>query len=272
MESKKLIVEKNGRKLAEVFTFLEAPMKEKREFVTRITDRINFRNDIGFAGYKDKQFLKNFLIWSIYGNTQTSTWNSISLNECKQEIEYVLQKCSNVIEDRIIKIFIFPTIDKFVIEKMGGISGFTPWKNTILLGVFRTENWSRSLKNTVCHELAHALALNFNDRNTIEDDLVFEGIAEHFREDFLNRQKEPWVKSISEKEAKNMFQKIKPKLKISSDELYRELFFGTGRFPLWSGYAIGYYIVKDYLDKCTDKNWIKILQTNPTEIIKKVII
>lgn len=137
------------------------------------------------------------------------------------------------------------------------------------IGGFGTDNWRKSLQNIVCHEFAHAVSLNFNNRNTIGDDVVFEGIAEHFREDLMGAGKSPWVQSISEKEAKQIFQEIKPKIKINSNALYRELFFGTGKFPLWSGYAIGYYLVGNYLNKCARKNWVEIFTKQPTEIIEK---
>lgn len=266
---KMLVIEKNGKRLAEVFTFLENPIGEKKEFVSKITDRISFRDDIGFAGHKDKKALENFLNWSIYGDTETNIWSSVTVNDCKEEIEFILEKCLQIIQDKIIKIFIFPTIDEFVIERMNGVSGFTPWKNTILLCVFRTENWKKALRDSVCHELAHALALNFNNRETIEDDLIFEGVAEHFREAFIDGEKASWVRSISDEKAKEILRDIKTRLKTRDDILYRELFFGTGKYPLWSGYSIGYYIVKAYLNKLTKKNWTKIIQDSPSEIVKK---
>ncbi len=272
MLGKKIVIKINKQKLAEVFTFLENPIKEEKEFVAKIVNKINFQKDIGFAGFKDKNSLKKFLTWLVYNNSKVNIWNSVTLDECKKKISFVLRKCSKVIQKKTIKIFIFPTISEFVINKMDGVSGFSPWKNTILLGVFRTENWSKAIKDTVCHELAHALALNFNRRETIGDDLIFEGIAEHFREYFLNGQKSPWVKALSKKKARQIFLEIKPMLKTRSHDLFRALFFGTKNYPLWSGYAISYYLVKSYLDKCKEKNWIEILKTPPSKILREATI
>ena len=272
MLGKKIIIKINKQKLAEVFTFLENPIKEEKEFVAKIVNKINFQKDIGFAGFKDKNSLKKFLTWLIYNNSKTNMWNSLTPDECREKISFVLKKCSKVIQKKTIKIFLFPTISEFVINKMDGVSGFSPWKNTILVGVFRTKNWSKAIKNTICHELAHALALNFNRRETIGDDLIFEGIAEHFREYFLNGQKSPWVKAISKKKAREIFLEIKPMLKARSHDLFRALFFGTKNYPLWSGYAIGYYLVKSYLDKRKEKNWVEILKTPPTKILREATI
>ncbi len=126
-------IEKNGKKIAEVCSFLEDPLKNKKKFVNQILQRIDFSEEIGYAGYQDKESLGNFLHGSIYGNQSNLVWNPSKITICKQEIEFVLEACSMVIQDKTIKIFLFPTVDTFVITKMGGVSGFTPWKNTVLL-------------------------------------------------------------------------------------------------------------------------------------------
>jgi uncharacterized protein YjaZ len=264
-----LRIEIGGNKVAEIFTFLEDPRIDKKEFIINVINQIHFDDSIGFAGYRDKETLKKFLAWSIYGQECVSRWNRVSIKDCETEITFVLRRCLNVIQNKKITFFIFPTISTFVIDEMHGTSGFTPWKNTILLNVSRSVGWSTFFRDTVCHELAHALALNFNRRKTIEDDLIFEGIAEHFRESFLNGGKSALVNSISEKKAQQILRDIEPVLKRQDDHLYRELFFGTGKYPLWSGYAIGYYIVKAYLETLPHKNWIAILQQSPSEIIKR---
>ena len=63
------------------------------------------------------------------------------------------------------------------------------------------------------------------------------------------------------------------KLEVNSKKykLYREVFFGTGKYPLWSGYTIGYYILKEYLKQQKEINWEKIIKTKPKVILKEYI-
>lgn len=182
-------------------------------------------------------------------------------------IKLTIKQCSSVITKKI-SIFIFSTHDIFVIRRMSGVAGFSDMKNLIILNVSVTKDWEKALRETVAHETAHALALNYNKRITLGDNLVFEGIAEHFREQFLGGGRARWVKSLSKKQAKIIFNKIKKSLGSKSDKLYWELFFGTGKYPLWAGYAIGYYLVNEYLKKQDKVDWKKIIKVSPSEVIK----
>jgi len=248
-----------------VYVYYDNP--NKKEFIKFILKDIPFDKEIGYAGYKNKSALKKFLNWSIYGDKK-GNWENLNEKEIRKEINKVLFFCKSILENKKIKIFVFPTIDSFIIKKMDGVSGFSIWKNTIIINISSTKKWRKTLRETVCHELAHALALNFNKRKTIQDDLIFEGIAEHFREHFIGGGKAKWVRSIKRKQIKQILKDIKPFLKKRDNKIYEELFFGSKKYPLWSGYAIGYYLVGSYLKKQKKINWKKIIKIPPKEIIK----
>ncbi|MBU0930301.1 MAG: DUF2268 domain-containing protein, partial [Nanoarchaeota archaeon] len=241
--------------------------KDKEKFVNSIINNIPYFDDIGYAGYKSKNALKEFLIWSIYGFKQNERWESVDIEKIKKIIEETIIKCKSVINQKI-KIFVFPTIDNFIIEKMDGVAGFSPWRNTMIINLNPTKKMDSVLKDTVGHELAHALALNYNERITIQDDLIFEGIAEHFKENFVNKKKSKWVKSIPKKIALKILGEIKSKLNMRDKQLYKDLFFGSAKYPLWVGYAIGYYIIDNYL-KNHKIEWNKFIKISPKEIINE---
>ena len=66
-----------------------------------------------------------------------------------------------------------------------------------------------------------------------------------------------------------IFPKIEDKLNSRNQQLYYDLFFGSKKYPLWSGYSIGYYIVQNYLNKQKKINWNKIIRLDPQIILKE---
>ena len=251
----------------EILLYTERFTDYNEKSIDFLLNEIPYYDDIGYAGYSSKDALGKFLVWSIFGKEQKK-WKNIDESEIRKVIENSLEACLSVIGKEPLRIFVFPTVDKFIINKMNGIAGFSPWKNTIIINIYPYENWKNSLKATVVHELAHAIALNYNERNMLKDHLVSEGIAEHFREHFASSEKSIWVKSIPEKTAFKILQEIKSFLDSEDERIYRELFFGTGKYPLWSGYAIGYYIVGSYLKKQKTIDWKELLKLPISEIIE----
>ncbi|MBU1198403.1 MAG: DUF2268 domain-containing protein [Nanoarchaeota archaeon] len=194
--------------------------------------------------------------------------SSNNKKELLKNIKQAFRKCSPFIIEKV-TVLIFSTDDKFVIRKMNGIAGFSNMKNLIILNIHPTKGWQKALRETFIHEIAHVLTPKYHSKIiTLRDYLVFDGLAEHFREHFLGGRKAVWVKSISEKQAILIFNKIKKYLDSKSDDLYRKLFFGTGKYPLWAGYAIGYYVVEKYLKKQGKLNWKSLFRTPTRTIIK----
>ncbi|MBI3190400.1 hypothetical protein HYZ41_01710 [archaeon] len=258
----------NKKSTNEIFIYTDKFSNDSKGFIRIVLDSIPYYNDIGYAGYRSKTLLKKFLPWFIFGKEQIK-WKNIEESEIKKIIEKTLELCKPFIKNNYIRIFVFPTVNRFVIERMNGVGGFSFWKNTIILTVYPSSNWKRTLKETVCHEMAHALSLNYVERKTLLDGLVFEGVAEHFREYVAGGKRAPWSGSLSRKQALEIFTDIKGKMKSTKYSTYSDVFYGAGKYPLWAGYAIGYYIVEDYLKKQEKVDWIKILKTRPESIMKK---
>ena len=84
--------------------------------------------------------------------------------------------------------------------------------------------------------------------------MIFEGLACTFEADFVKNKSEKalFIKTIlerSDNENKNILALIQDKLG-SNEYNYNEIFFnGNDELPCWSGYSLGYYLVKKYLEK-----------------------
>lgn len=260
-----MTIEKEPMPKIKIEFYLDKPSKEKEKFVGRLIEKITYDKDVGYAGYKGAGALKKVLLQYIYGHKQEK-WTRIKKEDIKEEIENVFDLCKSIF-DRDVRVFVFPTIDSFIIEKMGGIAGFTSYERTILLFVHKTIRWEQVVKETVGHELAHALTPKYYKRSVIQDRLVFEGLAEHFREQFIGGKRSMLTTAISKREAKAILVQIKRDLQRSDYKLYCKLFYGTGKYPRWAGYAIGYHLVRSYLTKLHIKEWGQILKTPPSKII-----
>ncbi|MBT4651756.1 hypothetical protein HOC13_04525 [Candidatus Woesearchaeota archaeon] len=49
-----------------------------------------------------------------------------------------------------------------------------------------------------------------------------------------------------------------------------EVFYGTGKYPNWTGYSIGYYLVEKYLENKQEVDWNKLLRKDPKEILSSL--
>lgn len=198
--------------------------------------------------------------------------NFFKYNNSNKEIFNIISKTFELLEryqEEKKYIFVFPCFDNFTIDKMNGVGGFCPKKDIIFLFLNLNGNgWESALKDSLIHEFAHAVSdyyLGGEDFN-LGEGMVFDGLSENFRKrnfggsDFL-------VNAVSEEECKIHFKKLKNKLNSKDLNFYREVFYGTGNYPPWLGYSLGYYLIKNYLKKLDKVDWNFLLRTNPKEIL-----
>ncbi|MFC1682115.1 DUF2268 domain-containing putative Zn-dependent protease [Nanoarchaeota archaeon] len=265
-------MEENNKGLFELHNFLDIESSPEKT-MEKIVENIHELEDIGFAGCLEKEWLKTTLrrfMVDKEGNDQHYSYSVEHGKEARRICEEVIKKCKGYINEKI-HIFLFPTFDQFVIEEMEGVGGFSTWDNTILVFINFKDNWKVSLKETIVHELAHALSPFYKGGDfSIGYGLVLDGIAEHFKDFILPERRSPWTQAISEENAWKIFLEIKDILELKNFDKYNELFYGTGKYPMWAGYTIGFYIVKDYLKKQKDVDWNELLRKDPKEILKEI--
>ena len=241
--------------------------------VEEIVKNIPDLEDIGFAGCLEKDWLKTLLkgfILDKNSDNQHYSYNPEYEKKVREICEETLKQCKGYINKKI-HIFLFPTFSKFVIEKMGGVNGFSSWHGTLWIFVNFVRGWEDSLKETIVHELAHAVSPFYKGGDfVIGYGLILDGIAEHFKDYIIPNKRSSWTQAISEKKAWEMFRELKDSLTIKDFDKYNELFYGTGKYPLWAGYTIGYYLVKEYLKKQRYIDWNGLLRKNPKDILKEI--
>jgi len=108
----------------------------------------------------------------------------------------------------------------------------------------------------IIDELCHAARWGKNDEwiKSLFDGLLFEGLACVLEDEFANNNPEKtlFMKTIlerSDEENEKILAVVRDKLD-SNEYNYDEIFFnGNDKLPRWSGYSLGYYLVKKYLEK-----------------------
>lgn len=244
---------------------------DKRRFVNSLVSNLQ-KTSIGFAGFKNKKALKRYLQFQLFDDKEIKNLPKYQFN--KQQILHIikdtLSKCHDAIPSNPTRIFIFPGFNSFVTDKMGGVGGFSPWKNTILLNINPTvNNWEAALKNSIAHEYNHSVVYNSHRWESLLDSLIFEGFAEHFREQIVGGDRAPWTKAVAPKVCKEHYSKLKAKFLTKDYQLYSEVFFGGGKYPLWLGYSLGYQIVREFLRKNKAMDWDTIITTKPKDIVQQ---
>ena len=111
-------------------------------------------------------------------------------------------------------------------------------------------------KEMLAHELCHAARWGKNDEwmNTLFDGMISEGVATYFGAEFAKNtsEKQFFTKTMLERSDEEN-ERILNELRGNLDDKhydYNTIFFtGNDKLPRWSGYSLGYYLVKKYLEK-----------------------
>ena len=242
------------------------------ETVGNLVARINDQYG-SWLGFKSKKEAVEFLTPEIFGwgPTSDSAATIPAVPMISKMIKETFNRCANKVSSvDTISVHLFPSYNKFINQKMDGVSGYTPDRKHMILFISKQNGWKQALAQTLAHEFAHTQNFSHHRWRTLLDSIIFEGLAEHFRESAVSGKKSPWVKSINQSAAKKYFFQIKNKLSSNGNKIYRELFLGQGnKYPLWTGYAIGYQIIKSYLKNNPKKSWPQIFATKPKEILAR---
>ena len=174
-----------------------------------------------------------------------------------------------------IVIIVSSTGDKFIGEEMGGVSGYTPNDHSISISINPSAlGWKDFVISTIVHEFNHVVRfqkVSGKENGTILGSLALEGLAQCFEESITGTAR-PWSKAVSAKEAEEAWNKVKDKLDISSRDFYTRLFIKKDdpEFRHWTGYAIGYLIVKLRIEELGGKpDWEILTSMSPAELIGK---
>ncbi len=115
----------------------------------------------------------------------------------------------------------------------------------------------------ICHELCHAARWQYNDEwsTKLIDNMLSEGIATAFEEETAtdnNMEPEFFLKTMierSDEENKKILHILRGQLDKKDYDYNKVFIVGDKKLglPRWSGYSLGYHLVKKYMAKTSKK-------------------
>ena len=185
-------------------------------------------------------------------NGNLSNSKDIIMSAVKTAEEYVFPKLK---VDWDIDLLVTNRLYDIVIPE-DGVGGRTRTSDFIEFAINEEKATKNLISEMVAHELCHAARWGKNDEwiNSLFDGIISEGIATYLEAEFAEDQEEKtaFIKTILER-TDDENEKILDKLHNQLDSNYYDydtIFFnGNDELPRWSGYSLGYYLVRKYLEK-----------------------
>lgn len=195
----------------------------------------------------------NILLTEANGNL--SDKKEIIENAVKTAQEYVFPKLKI---DWDIDILVTNRIPMIIPEN--GAGGYTFSADFIRINIDDEKVTENLISENVVHELCHAARWGKNDEQikSLFDGLIFEGIACMFEIKFVKDKSEKtlFIKTIlgrTDEENERILEELREQLNSNYYDYDTIFFNGNDKLPRWSGYSLGCYLVKKYLEKTGKK-------------------
>lgn len=209
----------------------------------------------------------NLLLTGANGNLSNN--RKMIMDAIKTAEEYVFSKFK---VDWDIDLLVTNRLYDIIIPE-DGVGGRTRTSDFIEFAINEEKTTKNLISEMVAHELCHAARWGKNDEwiNSLFDGMISEGIATYLEAEFVKDREEKtvFIKIILER-TDDENEKILEKLFDQLDSNYYDydtIFFnGNDELPRWSGYSLGYYLVKKYSKKLIKKS--KMLSLINTQNLK----
>ena len=256
-----------------IYNYLDYIGKDIKDIIEEISNKIKFNDEIYYAGHEKMEWTKMSLnrFISNYPNKENIIYPT------KEDIHFAINNSELILKKQnglfdFINIFLFPCFSDFVREKMNGVTGYCSKEKVILIFINFAGDWKKQLNSTILHELAHSVSKYYQGGLiSIGEAMIFDGLAEHYRENILNDGKSPLATALTRIEADKIFEELRYKLNSETLKDYTDIFFGTGKYPNWTGYTLGYNLITKFFQGKNNINWYQILRMDPKDILKEVI-
>ncbi len=129
------------------------------------------------------------------------------------------------------------------------------------------ERLQSELKSTLAHELHHVTRWRLMGyQDTLLESIITDGLADHFDIDFNAGSPHPWDVALGDDELEKY---LKEASLIWNNQGFDhgQWYLGTSGIPRWTGYALGFKLVNDYVMKTGDRDPKSLIRLPVTAFI-----
>ena len=162
-----------------------------------------------------------------------------------------------------------------VIERFKGYTGFGSIPPYLILSFWPTTYSLVRLKSSAAREYHHMMRSSLfpvgSSKFNLADAIINEGLAEYFiEEQFGSSFVSEIATSLDREQVASVWHKYKTNLKITAMDQQRPYLYGsyTVDLPYCAGFAVGYQVVKSYVEKHKDVNSGSLIAFPATKIIQ----
>ena len=254
----------------------EGGIKSKEHLADLIVEEMKKRKSIEYAGHLNEKSLHDGILQYL-GNAGIGQYKQLPVaqkEKIQKQIEETLSKCNKVLPVPTKNyVFVFPYLPTQEDEVFRGVMGVARY--SCVLHIFLSpDQWSsQALADTVAHELNHTIFYyhHYDDFNnySLLDEMLVEGLAENFREQVIDETPAPWAVALDKEKAFESLHSMNKKTLESKDrDLIKGVLFGDDVHERWTGYSIGYWLVKELIRKKPDLPWSEIMKLRSHEIVE----
>ncbi len=269
-------MESNSINIKFIFPEFSQELEQKESFVENIIKKMKKDKIIRYSGYADNNKLFQDLLGYIGDNIDQ--YRKISSSEkdiIQKRVLSSIKKCEEKVTiPTKLFFFIFPWLPSKKKSKVfGGVMGSTPYISVIYLFISLESFIKKSLIHTVVHELNHSLFYYYHpskvNKLNLLDNIVIEGFAENFREEIVKGEPAPWSIALKKKEAFYVLDSLGPLFNSLNKDIHEKILFGGDEYKKWTGYSIGYWLVKEVFKRNPSLGWDKALKEDSTFFLKE---
>ena len=258
------------------FYFPKGDFQQKEDIVDGIVSQMTKNDSLGYCGYADTALLREGLLDHL-GKGDVHQYQTLS-EEHQGIIEdtvYAAIEKSNEQLPLPTKNFVFvhPYLPEESDRVFEGVMAVAVYSCVFHIFVDLSSYTRKSLENTVAHELNHTIFYyhHYDDLNnyTLLDEVLLEGLAENFREQYFDSATTKWAGALTKQEARSVLEGLGPEqLHSRSQTTIKGILFGDKTYKKWTGYSIGYWLVKIFREKNPNLSWDDLMKLPSDEFIK----